>query len=104
MEQEETIIMLISPDEINKSLSNYGWKYENKKISKSYSFKTYINGIEFVQKIAELAEKNNHHPDIYIGWCKVDISITSHDLGGVTTNCVNLAIGIDHIFEKNIKR
>ena len=66
--------MLISPDEINKSMSNYGWKYENKKISKSYSFKTYINGIEFVQKIAELAEKNNHHPDIYIGWCKVDIS------------------------------
>ena len=95
--------MLISPDEINKSMSNYGWKYENKKISKSYSFKTYISGIAFVKKIAELAEKNNHHPDIYIGWCNVDISITSHNLGGVTTNCVNLATGIDHIFEKNIK-
>ena len=53
-----------------------------------------------MQKIAELAEKNNHHPDIYIGWCKADISITSHDLDGVTTNCVNLAIGIDHNFEK----
>jgi len=102
--QEETIIMLISPDEINKSLSNYGWKYENKKISKSYSFKTYINSIEFVQKIAELAEKNNHHPDIYIGWCNVDISITSHDLEGVTIDCVNLATGIDHIFEKNVKK
>ena len=91
--------MLISPDEINKSLSNYDWKYENKKITKTYSFKTYMNGIDLVQKIAELAEKNNHHPDIYIGWCKVDISITSHDLKGVTTNCVNLAIGIDYIFE-----
>ena len=102
--QKETIIMLISPDEINKSLSNYGWKYENKKIIKSYSFKTYINSIEFVQKIAELAEKNNHHPDIYIGWCNVDISITSHDLGGVTTNCVNLAIGIDYIFEHTQQR
>ena len=91
--------MLISPDEINKSLSNYGWKYNNKKITKSYSFKKYINSIDFVQKIAELAEKNNHHPNIHIDWCKVDISITSHDLGGVTTNCVNLAIGIDYIFE-----
>ena len=91
--------MLISPDEINKSISNYGWKYENKKITKSYSFKSYLNGIEFVNEIAELAERRNHHPDIYIGWCKVDISITSHDLKGVTTNCVNLAIGIDHIFE-----
>ena len=95
--------MLISPDEINKSMSNYGWKYENKKISKSYSFKTYMNGIKFVNKIAELAEKNNHHPDIYIGWCKVEISITSHALEGVTTNCVNLAIGIDNIFKEQIK-
>ena len=96
--------MLISPDEINKSMSNYGWKYENKKISKFYSFKTYINGIKFIQTIAELAEKNNHHPDIYIGWCKVEISITSHDLGGVTTNCVNLATGIDNIFKEQIQR
>ena len=91
--------MLISPDEINKSLSNYDWKYENKKITKIYSFKTYINGIEFINKIAELAENNNHHPEIYVGWCKVNISITSHDLGGVTTNCINLAVGIDYIFE-----
>ena len=91
--------MLISPDEVNKSLSNYSWKYENKKIAKSYSFKTYVNSITFVQKISEIAEKNNHHPDIHIGWCKVDIYITSHDLGGVTTNCVNLALGIDYTFE-----
>ena len=96
--------MLISPDEINKSISKYGWKYENKKICKSYSFNTYINSIKFVQEIAELAEKNNHHPDMYISWCKVDISITSHDLGGVTTNCVNLATGIDQIIEKQIMR
>ena len=54
--------MLISPDEINKSISNYGWEYENKKITKSYSFKSYLNGIEFVNKIADLAEKRNHHP------------------------------------------
>ena len=92
--------MLISPDEINKSLSNYNWKYNNKKIIKTYSFKTYLNSIEFVRKIAALAEKNNHHPDMHIGWCNVDISITSHDLGGVTTNCVCLAVDIDSIFEQ----
>ena len=92
--------MLISPDEINKSLSNYGWEYNSKKITKTYSFKTYLNGIDFVNKIAELAEKNKHHPDIYIGWCSVNISITSHDLGGVTTNCIRLAVDIDSISEK----
>ena len=92
--------MLISPDEINKSLSSYGWEYKSKKITKTYSFKNYLNGIDFVNRIAELAEKNNHHPDIYISWCSINISITSHDLGGVTTNCVRLALDIDSIFEK----
>ena len=93
--------MLISPDEINKSLASHGWDYAHKKISKSFSFDAYMEGIQFVQKIAVLAEAQNHHPDITIGWCKVDISITSHDLGGVSTNCVNLALGIDNIFESN---
>ena len=91
--------MLISPDEINKSLSNKGWEYVDKKISKSFTFDTYMDGINFVQKIAELSERNNHHSEISIGWCLVAINITSHDMGGVTTNCVNLATGIDHIFE-----
>ena len=91
--------MLISPDEINKSLSSKGWKYVDKKILKSFTFNTYMDGIYFVQKIAELSERNNHHPDISIVWCLVDITITSHDLDGVTTNCVNLATGIDHIYE-----
>ena len=94
--------MLISPDEINKSLSNHGWEYVEKKIFKSYKFNSYMEGIEFVLKIAELAELNNHHPDIIIGWCQVDINITSHNMGGVTTNCINLATGIDHIFRSNI--
>ena len=89
--------MLISPDEINKSLSNKGWVYADKKISKSFNFEKYMEGIEFVNKMAELAERNNHHPDITIGWCKVNVNITSHNMGGVTTNCVNLATGIDLI-------
>ena len=91
------MIMLISPDEINKSLSNKGWIYADKKITKTYTFDTYMDGIKFVQKMAELAERNNHHPDITIGWCRVDVAITSHNMRGVTTKCVNLATGIDLI-------
>ena len=87
--------MLISPDEINKTLSNQHWIYKNNGISKSFEFQSYMEGINFVNSIAEIAEQRNHHPDINIGWCKVRISITSHDLGGVTTKCVNLATSID---------
>ena len=93
--------MLISPDEIKKSLANRGWEYVDKKIFKSFTFSAYMDGIDFVQKIAELAEMNNHHPDIIISWGRVDVNITSHNMGGVTTNCINLATGIDHIFRSN---
>ena len=89
--------MLISPDEINKSLANQGWIYSDKKISKTFNFDQYMDGIKFVNKMVELAEASNHHPDITIGWRRVDVTISSHDLGGVTTKCVNLATGIDLI-------
>ena len=91
--------MLIPPDEINKSLSSKGWEYVDKKIFRSFKFDTYMDGIDFVQKIAELSERNNHHPDLIICWCRVDVTITSHNMGGVTTDCVNLAIGIDHLYK-----
>ena len=91
--------MLISPDEINKSLGSRGWKYSDQQISKLYTFDTYLQSIESVNKIAKLAEAQNHHPEIFIGYCNVDISISSHDLGGVSTKCVNLALGIDNILE-----
>ncbi len=74
--------MLISPDEINKSLANKGWEYADKKILKTFNFDQYMDGIKFVNKMAELAETNNHHPDITIGWCQVDVTISSHNLGG----------------------
>ena len=89
--------MLISPDEINKSLANKGWDYNDRKIYKSYKFDTYMDGIKFANKIAELAETNTPHPDILIGWCRIDVTIFSHDMGGVTTKCVNLATSIDLI-------
>ena len=93
--------MLISKDEINKSVLKYGWSYSNSKINKQYKFDTYMDGITFINHIAEIAERKNHHPDINVGWCEVNISISSHDLGGVTTNCINLAMEIDSQYLKN---
>ncbi|OUW62143.1 MAG: 4a-hydroxytetrahydrobiopterin dehydratase [bacterium TMED198] len=89
--------MLISPDEIDKSLSNRGWNYKNNQISKTFKFETYMDSIKFINNLSEVAEQKNHHPDMHIGWCVVKINISSHDMGGVTTKCVNLALSIDSI-------
>ena len=89
--------MRLHPDEIKKSISNYGWNFLDNKISKTFEFEAYLDGVEFINKVAPLAERANHHPDINLGYCKVEISIHSHDLGGVTTKCINLATAIDSI-------
>ena len=49
--------MLLSKDEVIKSVSNYGWTYNDKKLSKTFTFKTYMEGLEFVNKIGSLSEK-----------------------------------------------
>jgi len=89
--------MLLHPDEIKKSISTYGWNYEDGKLYKSFEFNSYLDGIEFINKIASIAEKLNHHPDIQISYCKIDIAISSHDFGGVTTKCINLATSIEAV-------
>ena len=47
--------MLLHPDEIKKSISTYGWDYQDGKLTKSFEFDTYMDGIEFVTKIAPLS-------------------------------------------------
>ena len=89
--------MRLHPDEIQKSISNYGWNFLDNKICKSFEFEAYLDGVEFINKIAPIAERLNHHPDVNLGYCKVEISIYSHDLGGVTTKCINLATAIDSV-------
>ena len=89
--------MLISRDEIEKSISNYGWKWVDNTITKSFVFNSYMESISFVNTVAEISERMNHHSDLHISYCKIKVSISSHDLGGVSTKCINLATQIDQI-------
>ena len=51
--------------------------------------------MEFVNRVAELAEKANHHPDIDIRYSKVTLTLSTHDAGGITQNDIDLAKAID---------
>ncbi|MDP6878450.1 MAG: 4a-hydroxytetrahydrobiopterin dehydratase [Candidatus Neomarinimicrobiota bacterium] len=76
------------------------WNYNNNSISRKYTFDSYMDGIEFVHAIALIAEKQNHHPDILIGWCSVEVNYTSHDLGGVTKKCLNMAKLTEELYKE----
>ena len=92
-------LSLLPKIELKKHLETMtDWSFENDTIKKEFNFDTYMNSIAFINQLAERSEKNNHHPDMYVGWCKVNIVFTSHDLGGVTKACIIMAKAADEIF------
>ena len=89
---------LLTDSEIQSNLDLMEeWVFVDNCIIKEFHFDDYMSGIDFVNVLAKNAEKNNHHPDLIIGWCKVNVTFTSHDLGGVTSNCINMAQALDKI-------
>ena len=75
------------------------WKYENKTISRTFEFSSYLSGLNFLNKIAFLAEKLNHHPDMKLTWRKVHVLLTTHDSGDVTDKDIELAKLCDQNFK-----
>ncbi|HIN26393.1 MAG TPA: 4a-hydroxytetrahydrobiopterin dehydratase, partial [Candidatus Marinimicrobia bacterium] len=89
---KEAAMSVLSIEQIQDELSNLdGWVFKNNAITKSYSFDSYMDGIGFVNRLAEKAEEVNHHPDMQVGWCRVSVAFTSHDKGGVTAICIAMA-------------
>ncbi len=74
------------------------WKTQNNKLVKEFEFSDFKEAVGFVNRIVPLAEKINHHPDIYIhSYKKVRIELFTHSEGEITTMDYNLAGEIDRI-------
>jgi len=76
-----------------------GWQLgvDVKGISKKFEFKDFKEAMVFVNKVAELAESEGHHPDIYIFYNKVDLKLSTHAIGGLSENDFILAAKINHL-------
>ena len=61
---------------------------------------TYMDGINFVAKVAEAAEENNHHPDIHINYKRISVRYWTHSAGGVTLADVQMAQKINPMFQQ----
>ena len=72
-----------------------GWGDSKQKLERTFKFKDFNEAIDFVNKVAKIAETQNHHPDIEINYNKVKISITDHEKGGVSDKCHKLVKSID---------
>jgi 4a-hydroxytetrahydrobiopterin dehydratase len=84
--------MRLNDQQISSALAELpGWARNGDAIERLFSFPDFASAMVFVNKVAELAEEANHHPDIDIRYSKVKISLTSHDSGGITGRDVKLA-------------
>ena len=73
------------------------WQEQDDKLVKEFSFPDFKSALAFVNKVGDLAEKANHHPDIELSWGRVKISLTTHDADGITERDRTLAKEIDTV-------
>ena len=91
----------LSAEEIEKHLPGVsGWEVQGDQLKKRFSLSNFAESLEFVNKVGELAEAADHHPDITFGWGYAEFAITTHDRGGITDVDFNLAGKIDALSNK----
>lgn len=73
------------------------WKFVNKGIEKKFQFKTFSEALGFIVQVGLNAEKNNHHPELFNVYNKVNIRLSTHDAGGVTDKDFALAQAIESL-------
>lgn len=74
-----------------------GWHRLNGALRLSVTFDSFLDGIDAVRRVAELAERADHHPDIDIRWRTVTFALVTHSEGGITDKDVQLAREIDEL-------
>ena len=81
-----------------KKWVNPSWELEAKNLSRGFEFKNFVEAMKFINKVAEIAESEGHHPDINLhSYKKVKIDLSTHAIGGLSGNDFILAAKIDKL-------
>jgi len=72
-----------------------GWELDGDKIVKHYEFEDFVRAMQFINRMADAAEEQGHHPDFSVHYNKVDVTIWTHAIGGLSENDFILAAVID---------
>jgi 4a-hydroxytetrahydrobiopterin dehydratase len=87
---------LLSEKDIASRLEDSEWRRQGAEIVREWRFRDFAEAMSFANRVAELAEEANHHPDILVhGWNKVSLSLTNHSAGGLTAADFDMARQID---------
>jgi 4a-hydroxytetrahydrobiopterin dehydratase len=88
----------LNDDQITERLQNSEWRREGDEIVRNLELKDFQAAVALANRVAEVAERHNHHPDILIhGWNKVKLSLTNHAAGGLTDTDFQVAREFDAV-------
>lgn len=73
------------------------WSQSSDTLQRTLNFPSFAAAMAFVNRVAALAETQNHHPDILIRYSKVTLNLSTHDAGGITEKDFLLAEGIERV-------
>jgi 4a-hydroxytetrahydrobiopterin dehydratase len=91
---------LLGEDEITKALADLpDWERDGATLVRTAELDSFPRAIQAVNRIAEVAENDNHHPDIDIRWRTLTFRCATHSAGGITALDVSLAMEIDGILD-----
>jgi 4a-hydroxytetrahydrobiopterin dehydratase len=76
-----------------------GWQLEQNatRLQRRFEFRDFVEAMKFVNRVADLAEQEGHHPDFAIHWNKVDLTLWTHKIGGLHENDFILAAKINRL-------
>lgn len=87
---------LLDEAEIERRMGEVtGWARAGREIRKTYGFRGFRDAVAFVNRVADLAEASDHHPDIDIRYDRVTLTLSTHSAGGLTAKDFDLAAAIE---------
>lgn len=78
------------------------WSLAERKITRDFQFKNFHQAMDFVNRVAAIANEQDHHPDIAISYNKVKLILTTHKIGGLSTNDFIMAAKTDLIADQQM--
>ncbi len=91
---------LLNDDQVSEALNHLtDWRHEEGKLARTVEMANFPQAIQAVNRIAEIAEQENHHPDIDIRWRKLTFYCITHAKGGITQADVSMAQEIDSVVD-----
>ena len=78
-----------------------GWERSGDTIMREFKFSNFVEAMDFANRIAKIAEEENHHPDLHISYGKVKVDLSTHRVGGLSTNDFIVAAKISRLWDES---